>query len=74
MVERDYFRHDFEGPQRRSFWATIPGTKGIIIGLVAIHVVVLLLRSVAPGAYQWVETYLYLSPDDVLRNFLETKP
>ena len=69
MVERDYFRHDFEGPQRRSFWATIPGTKGIIIGLVAIHALVVLSKSMAPAAFDWIQTYLYLSPDDVLRNF-----
>ncbi|MCZ6786977.1 MAG: rhomboid family intramembrane serine protease [Planctomycetota bacterium] len=69
MVERDYFRHDFEGPRRRSFWATIPGTKGIIIGLVAIHALVVLSKSMAPAAFDWIQTYLYLSPDDVLRNF-----
>ena len=70
MVERDYFRHNFEGARpRRPFWATIPGTKGILIGLAAIHVVVLLLRVVSNTAFEWIHSNLYLSPDDVLRNF-----
>lgn len=67
MSERDYLRRDFGGPRRSAFWSTLPATKALLIGLAAIHALLLLLRAVAPEAWSDVFGFLALQPDDVLR-------
>jgi len=71
MGERDYLRSDFmgSGPQRHPFWATAPGTKGIVIGLVAIHLGMLILRSISLEAAAEVWHALSLQPYEVLHRF-----
>jgi len=71
MGERDYLRHDFMGGcrERHPFWAVAPGTKGIVIGLLAIHLSMLILRAISWRAAAEVWHALSLQPYEVLHHF-----
>lgn len=64
MSDRDYWR-DTEG-RPSGFWATIPVTKALLIGLAGIHFVMALLARADPRAYDDVLRAFALSPQGVL--------
>jgi len=70
MTDRDYMRRGYDGSAPRNpFWATYPATKGLLIGLVAIHVLMAMLKASAPDAWLWIWRVLSLQPDLVLNKF-----
>ena len=70
MGDRDYFHSSFGNAPRRSIFATDPGTKGIIVGLIAIHLLVLIIRSVDFDAYNSLIRALALTPSRVLQGWI----
>jgi len=68
MGDRDYFRHDFGGGGgfRASFFSTIPATKTLIIGLVAIHVVMAMVLGGSPQTYRTLNEIFALQRDNAL--------
>lgn len=67
MSDREYMRADWQGGSHRSpFWATTPGTKAILLGLVAIHFAMVLLRAISPAAWATCWGLLSLDPELVL--------
>ncbi|MHC4670700.1 MAG: rhomboid family intramembrane serine protease [Planctomycetota bacterium] len=69
MGERDYLRMSFGRPPRAPFWSTYPATKALLIGLVAIHLVMAFLYSLAPDAWRAVREFLLLHPEHALKRF-----
>ena len=69
MADRDYMRADFGsgGGFRHPFWQTYPGTKGIVIGLVGIHVVMALIGATSPRTYDAIHHFLLLQPELALK-------
>lgn len=65
---RDYLRSDFDGG-RPSFWATFPATKGLLVGLVAIHLLLALIGAASRPLGEGIRAVLELHPEDVLRRF-----
>jgi membrane associated rhomboid family serine protease len=69
MSERDYMRQDWGHAPRSTFWASYPGTKGLIAGLIGIHLLTELLRVGSFGAWQTLMDVLELHPEFVLQRF-----
>jgi len=69
MGDRDYFRHEMSAGPREPFWASYPGTKALIIGLAAVHLLLAILRSADYDAWLMVRTTLQLDPEAVLQRF-----
>jgi len=70
MSDRDYMRADWQGgPRWGSFFATIPGTKAILVGLVSIHLLMQIVRAASLGTWRWLWDALSLSPEMVLQKF-----
>ncbi|MHC4955154.1 MAG: rhomboid family intramembrane serine protease [Planctomycetota bacterium] len=70
MGDRDYFHHSYEGPRKSSFWATHAGTKGLLIGLGVIHILMAVLSRVDIDAYIGVVRVLALSPERLLSGWI----
>ena len=72
MGDRDYMRPDYGPPGRPpfapggSFWRSHPATKAVLVGLVAIHLLMLVLRSMKIYS---VYNLLSLNPRDVIDHF-----
>ena len=69
LSERDYLKYDFpgEGPRNR-FWATIPGTKALMIGIGGIWVLLKFLHAINPEAVEAFYGLFGLVPHKVLRD------
>jgi membrane associated rhomboid family serine protease len=65
MSDRDYWR-DTEG-RPSAFWATYPATKAVLIGLVALHVLLTLLKAADRVTGSTIEHVLALSVEGTLR-------
>lgn len=68
MTSRDYMRHDWDGGgggPRSTFWATTPATKGLLIALGVVHLVVVMSLRWGPELY----LALSLNPEAVLQRF-----
>ena len=61
MSDRDYMRTDWDDRPRNSFWATIPGTKALLVGLPAIHVLQVFLHRASPEAHRSFKDHLRLT-------------
>lgn len=68
MSDREYMRRDWDG-LRPGFWSSYPGTKGMIIGLTVIHLVLEILRNISWEAWAAVQGVLQLHPEIVLTRF-----
>lgn len=72
MVDRDYMRRDYDEGDRAplapggSIWRVHPATKAVIVGLIAIHLLMLLLRA---ADVHVVYNLLSLNPRDVIDHF-----
>ncbi len=70
MSDRDYLRADWQGgPRWGGFWATIPATKAILVGLVAIHLLMQVVRALSVRTWVWLWDALSLAPELVLQKF-----
>ena len=69
MGDRDYFRQEFTGAPREPFWATYPATKGLIIGLIGVHLLLAILKAAQVDTWLAVYTFLHLDPEAVLNRF-----
>ena len=69
MADRDYMRTDWGERPRNPFWATYPGTKALIIGLIGIQLLMAMLKAGSREAWQSVWDLLALHPEFVLQRF-----
>ncbi len=69
MSERDYFRHDYEGRGVSAFWAFHRATKGLLVAILAMTVLLLLVRSVSRTAHVALVRALALDPYAVIEEF-----
>lgn len=69
MSERDYMRREWDEGIRPSFWATYPGTKGAIIGLIAIHFLNVVLKRASIDTWREMMNLFELHPEFVLQRF-----
>ena len=69
MSDRDYMRTDWDDRPRNSFWATIPGTKALLVGLPVIHVLQVFLHRASPEAHRSFMNLFELNPEFVLQRF-----
>jgi membrane associated rhomboid family serine protease len=63
VSDREYWRAP---PQRSPFWATLPATKGLLIGLAGIHAAMAMLSAINRDLSASVFELLALWPEDVL--------
>ena len=70
LSDRDYLRYDYpgEGPRNR-FWATLPGTKALMIGIGGIWVLMMFLKAISPEVVEATYRLFSLVPHKVLRDF-----
>jgi len=66
MGEREYWKSPLPGGPS-SFWATHRVSKTMIFGLAGIHLLMAILNVAAPEVARGVQSFLMLSPGDVLR-------
>ncbi len=69
MSDRDYMRRDWDEQNRPRFFQSYPGTKGVIVALVAIHLLLEILRATSLDAWVSVQNTLRLHPEFVFRKF-----
>lgn len=65
MSDRDYWRDTGDRPS--GFWATYPATKGVLIALVGVHVLLTLIRGADHDTYFAIQDFLALSVEGTLR-------
>ena len=69
MSDRDYMRTEWDERPRNPFWATIAGTKALLIGLPVIHVLQVFLHGASPAAHRNFMDLFELNPEFVLQRF-----